>query len=160
MISLVVDNSVVMRWHLPAKSHEKPFEEYAEKVLSSASVGTLGVPWFWHVEAVSVLMKQERLGVVSAMENRAFLAQLARLDILTHTQLPNVHADPAWDLMRRHPKLSAYDACYLVLAIRQGVPLATNDQDLAEAAAAEGVPLYLGGPKRPKPGHKAAKKLK
>ena len=38
--------------------------------------------------------------------------------------------------------LSAYDASYLELAIRRGLPLATQDQRLRDAAAAAGVPFF------------------
>jgi predicted nucleic acid-binding protein len=38
--------------------------------------------------------------------------------------------------------LSNYDAAYLELAVRWGMPLATLDEDLRDAATAEGVPLF------------------
>ena len=38
--------------------------------------------------------------------------------------------------------LSAYDAAYLELAIRRGLPLATLDDKLKAAAQAVGVKLY------------------
>ena len=38
--------------------------------------------------------------------------------------------------------LSAYDAAYLELALRKGLPLATLDNKLKTAAAVFGVPLY------------------
>ena len=41
-------------------------------------------------------------------------------------------------LARRH-RLTAYDASYLALAIQEGVPLASLDRRLKEAAAAEGI---------------------
>ncbi len=41
-------------------------------------------------------------------------------------------------LCRKHG-LTAYDAAYLEIAIRGGYPLATADEDLRRAAAAEGV---------------------
>jgi predicted nucleic acid-binding protein len=44
-------------------------------------------------------------------------------------------------LARRH-KLSAYDASYLELAIRLGVPLATLDVDLQKAAKKAGVKRF------------------
>jgi predicted nucleic acid-binding protein len=43
-------------------------------------------------------------------------------------------------LARRHD-LTAYDAAYLELAIRERLPLATLDDDLRQAALAPGVPL-------------------
>ena len=43
-------------------------------------------------------------------------------------------------LARRH-SLSAYDAAYLELAIREGLPLATLDNDLRIAASIAGVAL-------------------
>lgn len=38
--------------------------------------------------------------------------------------------------------LSAYDASYLALAMREGVPLATRDDKLRVAAERVGVPLF------------------
>jgi predicted nucleic acid-binding protein len=47
-------------------------------------------------------------------------------------------------LVRAH-RLSVYDAVYLELAQREGLPLATLDADLRRAAAGEGVPLVSSG---------------
>ena len=44
-------------------------------------------------------------------------------------------------LAREHG-LSVYDATYLELAMRRGLPLATLDEKLKTAAEAVGVPLY------------------
>ena len=41
-------------------------------------------------------------------------------------------------------QLSSYDAAYLELAMRQGLPLATLDKQLAKAAISTNVALYLG----------------
>ncbi|HVK18281.1 MAG TPA: type II toxin-antitoxin system VapC family toxin [Fimbriiglobus sp.] len=45
------------------------------------------------------------------------------------------------DLARRH-NLTEYDAAYLELAARTGLPLATLDNKLKSAAPAAGVALY------------------
>ena len=44
--------------------------------------------------------------------------------------------------LARAQNLSAYDAAYLELAIRRGLPLATLDDALETAARAVGVPLF------------------
>jgi predicted nucleic acid-binding protein len=44
-------------------------------------------------------------------------------------------------LLARRFGLTAYDAAYLELAKRKGLPLATFDKELIEAAAQEGVAL-------------------
>jgi predicted nucleic acid-binding protein len=54
------------------------------------------------------------------------------------------HFDVAWGatlhLAVRH-RLTTYDAAYLELAQRRGLPLATLDSELRTAAATEKVPL-------------------
>jgi predicted nucleic acid-binding protein len=45
------------------------------------------------------------------------------------------------DIARRY-RLTAYDAAYLELAMRQGLALATEDSDLRRAAGDVGVPLF------------------
>ena len=45
-------------------------------------------------------------------------------------------------LARAH-RLTAYDASYLALAVREGCALASLDRRLNEAAAAEGVELFI-----------------
>jgi hypothetical protein len=44
--------------------------------------------------------------------------------------------------LARSQNLSAYDACYLELALRLGLPLATLDAGLKAAAVAAAVPIY------------------
>jgi predicted nucleic acid-binding protein len=47
---------------------------------------------------------------------------------------------PVVALARTH-NLTAYDASYLELAMREGIPLATLDDKLQAAAVTSGVPL-------------------
>lgn len=61
------------------------------------------------------------------------------LDVAAPTTLAEVKI--VLDLMRQH-RLTAYDATYLALALRLGLPLATKDADLLAAAPAAGVPLF------------------
>jgi predicted nucleic acid-binding protein len=44
--------------------------------------------------------------------------------------------------LARQERLTAYDAAYLELAMREGLPIATLDQEIRDAAARVGVPLF------------------
>jgi predicted nucleic acid-binding protein len=46
----------------------------------------------------------------------------------------------------RGHRLTAYDAAYLELAVRRGIPLATLDSDLKKAVQAVGVTIYMPQP--------------
>jgi predicted nucleic acid-binding protein len=70
-------------------------------------------------------------------DTAAFLRSLARLGV-TVDRSP-VEAD-VLTLARRH-RLTVYDAAYLELARRDGMPLATLDTALATAARAERHPV-------------------
>jgi predicted nucleic acid-binding protein len=137
----VLDNSVAMRWIL-LNSNSARVHQYASKVLDGLEAGdTALVPNLWHVEAASVLLRAEKKGVISEAETWKFLAFVAALDMATDAAIAN---NTVAALARLHG-LSGYDAMYLDLAIRSGLPLATVDEDLSKAASAAGVALYFGG---------------
>lgn len=107
---------------------------------ASAALERLGredalVPQLWHVEirnCLLVALRRQRLSDADLAER---LQALAGLPVRTDTDL-----DPqsSFDLARKHG-LSVYDALYLNLARRRGIPLATLDKALRRAATAEGV---------------------
>jgi predicted nucleic acid-binding protein len=69
-----------------------------------------------------------------------FIALIGGLPIVIDEQTANLALSTVLDLARSE-SLSAYDASYLELAMRRGVPLATKDDDLAKAASRVGVSL-------------------
>lgn len=156
----VLDNSVVMRLAIKGADHEQPLRAYADKVVQSMmDAGRAVVPALWSTEAASVLYKATKEAQISNAEVGEFLQLLDRvgIEISAATETPR----EILALATRHPKIGAYDATYLALAIKLRCPLATNDKDLAEAAMAEGVEIFLGGRKPPKkPPKKPARKLK
>jgi predicted nucleic acid-binding protein len=83
----------------------------------------------------------ERRGRTTPADAARFLAILGTFPI----NVDDETATRAWadtmHLARAHT-LSAYDAAYLELAIRLGLPLATLDDRLKAAATAVGVTLY------------------
>lgn len=68
-----------------------------------------------------------------------FWEQLAILPIEVEPPLTPDQAIAVLALCEQYG-LTVYDAAYLELAIRKGLPLATKDSDLLKAALLEGVP--------------------
>lgn len=130
---LVVDASVAAAWFLPDED-----SDVADAVMDALLRKTACAPDLLRHEVRSVLLMGERRNRIS---NDLVLASLIRL-----RHLPIVIADSGEDalvvgLARKH-QLSAYDAAYLALAITEGIPLATLDKKLRQAAVAEAVPLF------------------
>ncbi|GAA3952779.1 type II toxin-antitoxin system VapC family toxin [Allohahella marinimesophila] len=140
MTDFVLDNSVAMRWHLASvKSSD---QRYAEDVLVSLTESNARVPNLWHLEAANVLLGAEKRGDTSLGEVERFIAQLENLPIKVDPLTANYSFTRVMALARAY-KLSSYDAAYLELAIRDGLPIATLDKDLIKAAKKSDVALYL-----------------
>ena len=98
------------------------------------------VPHLWPLEVANGVEMAVRRERIAPSEAGAFLRALASLPIVVH---PNdrVRAFDETTRIARVHRLTVYDAAYLELAIRVGVPLATLDGQLQAAARSEGVPL-------------------
>ena len=137
-MSFVLDNSVAMLWLVPETNSVGV--DYARKVLEALKGSQALVLSLWALEAANVIAKVEAKGVVTEAESQRFIALLARLPIVTD-QATATHALGDTLYLARRYKLSAYDAAYLELALRAGLPLATLDAELAKAATAAGAKL-------------------
>jgi predicted nucleic acid-binding protein len=128
----VLDNSVVMRWLLNDGSDERL--AYAAKVLDFLTQDTVEalVPGVWSLEVANVLVKAQAKGLVSEARASAFVGLLAEMTITVDTSTAARALGDTLQLARRF-KLSSYDAAYLELALREGIPLATLDADLQSA---------------------------
>jgi predicted nucleic acid-binding protein len=135
-----LDNSVAMRWHLESENSDD--QRYAEAVLVSLAEAGARVPNLWHLEVANVLLGAEKRGDTSIGEAERFIAQLENLPIKVAPSTANQSFSRVMALARAY-KLSSYDAAYLELAIREGIPLATLDTDLIKAAKKADVALYL-----------------
>jgi predicted nucleic acid-binding protein len=140
MSRFVLDNSVAMRWLLA--SQKKADQTYAENVLRSLVETEAVVPNLWHLEAANVLITAERQGELEPGEVERFVAQIESLPIVVDPQTAHQVFSRGFGLSRAY-KLSAYDAAYLELAIREGLPLATLDKNLMRAAKKADVEFYL-----------------
>ena len=98
------------------------------------------VPVLWHLEVGNVLAQAERRGRIAAGDIAARIELLRRLPITTDDETAGRALRDTLALAREH-KLTTYDASYLELATRCGLPLATRDRELQEAAGRMGVEI-------------------
>jgi len=135
----VLDSSMAVAW-----SFEDETNEYADRVEGALANKRAVVPVLWTLEVANALLVGERRKRATEADTSKWTAMLARLPISIDDQT-NTHAwTTTLSLARRH-NLSAYEAAYLELAIRRGLPLATLDAQLQAAAKAVGVQLFLAG---------------
>lgn len=135
-MSFVLDASVAMRWFF---GDGKPSElAYAAKVLDALKTDDAVVPVTWGLEVSNVITRSEAKGFVTEARSGAFLEMLDGVSIEADASTFAHAMSDTLQLARRY-KLSAYDASYLELALRRGVPLATLDKDLQKALTKAGV---------------------
>lgn len=138
-MSFVLDNSVAMCWLL---GNGRPADvAYAHKVLDALQGEVAIVPGLWPLEAANVIAKAESKGLVTEARSQAFTAVLLRLNISVDPATASQALAATLGLARRY-RLSAYDAAYLELALREGLTLATLDADLEKAAKKAGVKRF------------------
>lgn len=135
-MTFVLDNSVAMLWLLPQSNVAG--EHLANKVLDRLMTTGAVVPSLWRLEAANVIVKSLRLNKISQAQASTFIGLLDELEINIDVQTDQRAFHDTLDLARRYG-LSAYDAAYLELALRNGLPLATLDAKLDSAAREAGV---------------------
>ena len=138
-MKFVLDASVAMLWFVPQTNPSGV--DYAEAVLTALKESQAVVPSLFALEAANVVAKVESKGLVTEADAQRFIALLSQLTIATDQATMSYALSDTLNLARRY-KLSAYDAAYLELALRAGLPLATLDADLAKAATSAGVPIF------------------
>ena len=132
----VVDNSVVMSWCFKDETNN-----YADIVLDRLTEIVAVVPSIWPLEVVNVLLVAERQKRLSESDSIRFLTLLSQLPILVEYERPEMMKELL--ALARSNNLSSYDASYLDLAMRKGVPIATLDNKLIEAAKRIDVPILI-----------------
>ena len=133
----VLDASVGMAW-----CFEDEASDYADTVLEQLVSRAALVPAIWPLEVGNVLVGAERRRRISEAESVRFLELLRQLPI----EVENAEMGRMFGTiltLAREETLSTYAAAYLDLAMRVGLPLATQDSALQQAAAARGVQCFL-----------------
>ena len=143
-MNFVLDASVAMCWLL---LDGKPAERaYALKVLAAMQQSETRalVPVTWGLEVSNVIARAEAKGLLREVQSEAFLEMLVAMDIGADPATFSRAFSETLQIARRY-RLSSYDASYLELAMREGLPLATLDEDLQKAATKAGVKRFAIG---------------
>jgi predicted nucleic acid-binding protein len=134
-VTFVVDASITLAWfYLDERTSA------TDALLSRAAVEGAWAPSHWPLEVANTLLQGVRRRRHDQALRDAALVTLASLPVAIDPETGTRAWAESLDLATRHA-LTIYDACYLELALRRTLPLATLDRELRRAAEAEGVPL-------------------
>jgi predicted nucleic acid-binding protein len=133
----VLDGSVTMAWYF-----KDEVNDFANAVRDSMDQSQAVVPSLWPLEVANTVVMGERRKRSTAAQAATWLGILGALPIVVDGETSARAWGETLGLARAH-NLSAYDAAYLELAMRRGLPLATLDDKLKAAAAAVGISLLV-----------------
>jgi predicted nucleic acid-binding protein len=131
----VLDASVAVAW-----AFDDEISPYPNRVLELLATDIARVPSIWPLETANALLSAERRQRIHIAETSRFVSLLQSLPIELGDLPPQRALGAVLELGRSHA-LSAYDAAYLELAMREGLPLATQDDRLRSTAQRLLVPL-------------------
>ncbi len=141
MTRLVLDCSVVVAWCFEDEA-TADLDALLDRVQREGAV----VPVLWTWEVANVLLHACRRGRLDRDPMRERLALLDMLPIETD----DVATGPVWRTgvltLADAEALTYYDAIYLELAMRRGLPLATSDAALRRAARRRAVSIMPAAP--------------
>lgn len=133
---LVLDGSLTLAWYFADEANP-----YADAVAQGLATREAIVPSLWRLEIANTLVVGKRRKRSTQAQAASFIARLRLPPIIADDQTD----DRSWGetiRLARAYTLSAYDAAYLELAIRRGLPLASLDDQLKASAVATGVSLF------------------
>jgi predicted nucleic acid-binding protein len=132
----VIDASVTVAWCFDDES-----TTFTEGILDLLSAGAEGVaPGIWPMEVANALLVAERRKRISVAQVTALLGRIIQLPVSVETIAPDRAFSQVLSVARQH-QLTEYDAAYVELALRKGLPFATLDDKLRQAARTAGIKL-------------------
>jgi predicted nucleic acid-binding protein len=134
-MSLVLDTSATLAW-----VYADEITEPVRHVFNLVCENGAWAPGLWKLEVANILEMGVRRGRHGAAFRDSTLADLALLPIAIDAETDRQAWGPTLRLSERY-RLTLYDAAYLELALRRGLPLASLDTELRRAAKAEKVPV-------------------
>lgn len=132
-MTLVIDASVALTWCFEDERRPET-DAIGQRVLFETAV----VPSLFHLEIANILLVAERRKRITWAEAERRIERMERMQLAVDDET----IAQAWGVitdLARSEGLTTYDAAYLELALRLGMPLATLDKDLAAAARRRGV---------------------
>lgn len=136
----VLDASVALSWLLEDAGAAQAYAIAVFDVLGGTDAEA-HVPVTFRLELANVIAKSESRFDLPPARSHAFLTSVEAAPILCDVATDAKALHETLELARRY-RLSSYDASYLELALRLGLPLATLDADLRRAVTAAGVKLF------------------
>ena len=132
-MSFVLDCSVTMAWCF---EDERTAE--TDTLLDKLVAEGAEAPSIWPLEVSNVLIGASRRNRISPAEANVAAQRIAALPVLIDLEGSRRAWDSLLQLAVRYG-LTSYDTCYLELALRKALPLATLDKALQRAATEAGV---------------------
>jgi len=127
--AFVADASIGLAWVHPTQS-----TALTAGLLRDVEAGAeLHVPGLWPLEICNALLVMTRRRLVTHQQQKSAFLFLSKLTVALDSEAALLAWRAIPDLAAKY-NLSAYDACYLELAIRKGLPLASRDEPLRTAA--------------------------
>jgi predicted nucleic acid-binding protein len=137
-MSFVLDASIALSWCFDDEA-----SPYTWSLLERLEQETAHVPSLWALEMSNILILAERRKRISYAHVILSLELIGSLSIQVdeETSYRAFRAFHETSQLAYKEKLTSYDASYLELALRLGIPLATKDKALAKIAKKLGVIL-------------------
>ncbi len=135
MTAFVLDASIALAWCFDDEATPASWA-----VLDRLESETAAAPSLLPLEIANVLALAERRGRITAARSAEFVALFGVLSVVIDEET-SARALSEILSVARAERLTAYDATYLELAMRLGVPLATKDAALRQTATKLGIPL-------------------
>jgi predicted nucleic acid-binding protein len=130
----VLDASVALSWIF-----EDEASPYAEEIIEALKVRSAVVPLVWSLEVDNAILAAIRRRRIQEADAFRYLTVLDTLTLEIDLEVArDALGQRILGLGLTH-SLSAYDASYLELAMRRGLPLATQDERLIRATMNTGV---------------------
>ena len=138
MSAFVLDASMTMAWHFADEKTPRTLI-----VEERTDFDTVVIPAHWFSEVANALLVGERRKRATLAKSVDFIERLGDLTLEVEEIAPERMWTDILPLARAHG-LTVYDTLYLELAGRRGLPLASLDGALNEAARRVGIELVAG----------------